>query len=225
MNDNDKSTARRAGDAGSRPARPSPEGVKENTNASVFVRSKIVLGAALCAASVALILSAPAGCVSEADLSAGQAYCPTRTVDAGFDSFRPVSQVLERRCGTLDCHGIAARPLRIYGQSGLRKPESPESDVVKTGEYYTGGLVATTDAEVEANYLAACGLEPEIMDKVIAAQLDVTDLTLIRKPRLEEKHKGGRIWASGSILGDLCIVSWIQGEVNTEACRLELEKP
>jgi hypothetical protein len=32
MNDNAKSTARRAGDAGSRPARLSPEGAKKNTN-------------------------------------------------------------------------------------------------------------------------------------------------------------------------------------------------
>lgn len=201
-------------------------------SALAFIRRKIVVGPALCAASVALILAAPSGCITEADLSVGQAFCPTRTLvkddvtgQITSDSFRPVSQVLERRCGTLDCHGVAARPLRIYGQAGLRKPEPPESDVVKTGEYFTGGLVATTDAEVEHNYLAACGLEPEIIDRVIAGEVDVSELTLVRKPRLEEKHKGGRIWASGSILGDLCIVSWIQGEVNTEACRLELEKP
>ena len=200
-------------------------------SASSLIHRRIV-GPALLAASVALALVAPSGCLTDADLTVGQAFCPPRMIvrddvsgDVVSDTFRPVSQVLERRCGTIDCHGVAARPLRIYGQSGLRRPEPPEADEVKTGEYYTGGLVATTDAEVENNYLAACGLEPEIMDQVIAGQTEVGELTLIRKPRLEEKHKGGRIWASGSVLGDLCITSWIAGNVNTEACRLELEKP
>ena len=31
-----------------------------------------------------------------------------------------VEPVLERACGTLDCHGQVGRPLRIYGQYGLR---------------------------------------------------------------------------------------------------------
>ena len=201
------------------------------------IRGRILAGPALLAASVALALAAPSGCLSEADLAVGQAFCPTRVIvkdeasgNTISDTFRPVSQVLERRCGTIDCHGVAARPLRIYGQSGLRRPEAADSEVVKTGEYYTGGLVATTDAEIESNYLAACGLEPEIMDMVIAGKAEVEELTLVRKPRLEEKHKGGRIWGSGSTQGDLCIKSWIeqsrtQQPINTEACRLELEKP
>jgi hypothetical protein len=202
-----------------------------------MILRRILAGPTLLAASVALVFAAPSGCLSDADLTVGQAFCPTRVIvkdDATgnivSDTFRPVSQVLERRCGTIDCHGVAARPLRIYGQSGLRRPEAPESELVKNGEYYTGGLVATTDAEVESNYLAACGLEPEIMDRVIAGQAEVEELTLIRKPRLEEKHKGGRIWAAGSTQGDLCVKSWIeqsrtQQPINTEACRLELEKP
>jgi hypothetical protein len=49
VNDNDKSTARRAGDAGSRPARLSPEGAKENTNQArwwaAVVTSALVLSA------------------------------------------------------------------------------------------------------------------------------------------------------------------------------------
>ena len=38
------------------------------------------------------------------------------------DPFVNVSEVLERRCATLDCHGAASRPLRIYGNAGPRRP-------------------------------------------------------------------------------------------------------
>ena len=31
-----------------------------------------------------------------------------------------VSPVLEKRCGTLDCHGQLGRPLKFYSQNGLR---------------------------------------------------------------------------------------------------------
>ena len=33
---------------------------------------------------------------------------------------REVHAVIEARCGTLDCHGDARRPLRIYAETGLR---------------------------------------------------------------------------------------------------------
>jgi hypothetical protein len=60
MNDNDKSTARRAGDAGSRPARPSPAGARENTNGRLDIkRIGLLLG------SIAALAAAP-GCVADA---------------------------------------------------------------------------------------------------------------------------------------------------------------
>src|SRR5262249_50408477 len=61
--------------------------------------------------------------------------------DQGAD-FRPVSAVIERRCGTLDCHGSLARPMRIFGQYGLR--ESPSD----AGGDYPGGLLPTTVEEL-----------------------------------------------------------------------------
>ena len=58
---------------------------------------------------------------------------PTATVTVKEPSFgpqgsalRPISSVVERRCGTLDCHGSTYRPLKIYGQIGLRRPETKE---------------------------------------------------------------------------------------------------
>ena len=73
----------------------------------------------------------------------------------------------------------------------------------------------------------------EEMDAVVKGA-PVEDLTLIRKPRLEEKHKGGRIWGTGTREGDACLVSWLQSEgadvngrreINREACLKELEDP
>lgn len=173
----------------------------------------------LLVAAGAASLVAVGGCLSDADLGDGTAACPPAK------DFRAVSAVLERRCGMLDCHGDVSRPLRLYGQQGLRRPEPPGTKGINFKEYFTGGQQATTDAEVDDNYTAACGLEPELMDEAVRQQAKPDDLTLVRKPRLQEKHKGGRIWAAGSTLGDLCVVSWIQGKVEKEACRLELEKP
>jgi hypothetical protein len=171
-----------------------------------------------CLVALGVIALTSPGCLSDAELGDGQAPCPP------LDDFRVVSGVLERRCGTLDCHGTIARPLRVYGQAGLRRPEPPNAEGIDFNEYHTGGLQATTDAEVYDNYLSACGLEPEAMDLVLQKKEDVASLTLIRKPRLEERHKGGRIW-DGVTKGDKCITSWIAGTVDKEACRIELERP
>ena len=39
-----------------------------------------------------------------------------------------VSRLLEKRCGTLDCHGQVGRSLRLYGQFGLRFVEGDASN-------------------------------------------------------------------------------------------------
>jgi len=159
------------------------------------------------------------GCLSEAELGDGQVTCPP----AG--DFRVVSAMLERRCGTADCHGAPQRPLRLYGQFGIRRPEPEGSpNVPEFDEYYPGGQVATTDAEVADNYLSTCAIEPEKMALVLQGEEEVDSLTLVRKPRLEEKHKGGRVW-DGATTGDKCLTSWITGTLDKEACRLELERP
>ena len=63
-----------------------------------------------------------------------------------------------------DCHGQRhpGRPLRIYGQLGLR--------FVDDAGDYPGDGTATTETESEANYQAVIGLQPEIMSRVDTVQ-------------------------------------------------------
>ncbi len=137
-------------------------------------------------------------------------------------AFLPISSVVERRCGTLDCHGSTYRPLKIYGQIGLRRPEEPGSTNVKSyKDYYSGGSEPTTQAELFDNYLSLIGLEPELLDAVVAKTGSPDTLTLVRKPRLREKHKGGLIW-NPSDPGDLCLIKWLTGSEDTAPCDQEL---
>jgi hypothetical protein len=141
-------------------------------------------------------------------------------------TFQPVSRVMEARCGTLDCHGQISRPLRIFGQQGLRLPTMhPEPG------YVTAGTVGTTPEELLANYASMIGLEPEKLKKVVEGQADPDSLTLVRKPRLTEKHKGGKIWSQNDF-GDACIIKWLTDvtvpgstpkELDTSDCDKELE--
>jgi hypothetical protein len=178
------------------------------------------LSAALAAAALVLAAMLP-GCLGDEELGPAEIACPS------LDGFRVVSQVLERRCGTVDCHGDGARPFRIYGRTGLRRPETRESYGPGGGafdEYVTGGTEPTSDAEVADNRLAACGVEPEIMAAVVAGDASIDALTLVRKPRLVEAHKGGLVWAEGT-QGDKCLTSWIQGSVDALSCNGELKRP
>jgi hypothetical protein len=137
---------------------------------------------------------------------------------ANGDAFRPVSAVVERRCGTLDCHGAQPRPLRIYGQYGLRKPLEGKNDA---GEYYPGGLDPTSEDELVDNFQSLCALEPEIMNRVVKNKDEPEALTLVRKPRLLEKHKGGLVWNKGDD-GDTCLINWLNGKDDTTPCDTEL---
>lgn len=151
---------------------------------------------------------AVASCISSEEEGAGDFACPSDT------EFPQVSQVVERRCGTLDCHGDPGRPLRIYGRNG---PRLDANTVV-------GGDVGTTEAELAANRLSICGLEPERMDAVVAGEEDLLTLSVIRKPLLDEAHKGGRVFLQTSP-GFVCFSSWIEGDVDLAACEEELAKP
>ena len=175
------------------------------------MKSLRLAGSLLLACAVPLTVAA---CITDADLVPTRSSCPPP------EDFRIVSQVFERRCGDLDCHGQANRPFRVYGRTGLRKP----GDTSEGGGYVSGGMVATTDAELDANYHAACGLEPERMANVVARKASVDTLTLVRKPRLLEAHKGGMVLPKGSA-GDRCVTSWIAGSVNHDACVADLMRP
>lgn len=140
-------------------------------------------------------------------------------------SFRPFSAVMERRCGTLDCHGHASRPLRIYGQYGLRRPEPADTTNVENyAEYYSGGKEPTTLAELEDNYRSICALEPELVAQVYAKTSPPDVLTIVRKARLREKHKGGPIWNQGDP-GDVCMINWLTGVNDSTQCEVELSQP
>ncbi len=111
------------------------------------------------------------------------------------------STVLERRCGTLDCHGQVGRPLRLYGQYGLRFVDDA-GDVP--------GQAATTATEHEANYQSVIGLQPELMTEVVQGSAPPQDLMLLRKPLQLERHKGGAVFVDGDD-GETCILSWLAG--------------
>jgi hypothetical protein len=171
-----------------------------------------------------------AGCSSVDDTVVNTISC------GDFASFRPVSDVLERRCGTIDCHGTFSRPLRLYGPYGQRRLE--DAGAVEAGivmnydKYYPGGSAAepTTSLELLDNYRSVCGLEPELMNRVITLQAAPEELTLVRKARLMEKHKGGQVFNPGRE-GDVCLTTWLtqaatpDAGIDKTACAAEINHP
>jgi hypothetical protein len=151
------------------------------------------------AAAFAMLLAA---CAGPADPDE-QLQVPTRA------RFELVSGVLGTRCGSLDCHGQVGRSLRIYSQLGLRLDQdaypSPMSEAI-------------SDEEVLANYQSAVTLEPEQLALVVRDHgANAERLTLVRKARGTEQHKGGSPIAIGDP-ADVCLLSWLAGGVDSAAC-------
>jgi hypothetical protein len=119
-----------------------------------------------------------------------------------------VSVLLERRCGTLDCHGQIGRPLRIYGQYGLRFVDDGGAQP---------GVQPTTATEHEANYQSVIGLQPELMTEVVQDNAPPTALMLLRKPLQLERHKGGAVITAGDD-GENCLESWLGGDASFASC-------
>lgn len=169
------------------------------------------------------VLALSSAVVACGDLEAGVADVVTPPFDPLV--FRSFSAVMERRCGTLDCHGHKSRPLRIYGQYGLRRYEPEGSPNVENyAEYYSGGKEPTTLAELEDNYRSICALEPELVAQVYAKKSSPDVLTIMRKARLREKHKGGLLWNKGES-GDVCMTNWLTGSTDMSPCEVELGHP
>jgi hypothetical protein len=123
-------------------------------------------------------------------------------------SFPPVAQLLDVRCGSLNCHGTIARNLRLYGSAGLRWSASDRPLVP----------LCDTQTEVDQDYESVVGLEPEALSAVVAAGgADPDQLTMVRKARGIESHKGGQIWIQGDN-SDTCLTSWLSGDANSNAC-------
>lgn len=125
-----------------------------------------------------------------------------------------VSQVMERKCGTLDCHGARERPLRFYGRNGARLSDNQ----------VVGEDDSTTTAELAENRASVCGLEPEKMHAVVEDGEPIDTLTVVRKARLLEAHKGGRVWQEDSP-GFVCLKAWLEGSFDRGACEAELRIP
>jgi hypothetical protein len=130
-------------------------------------------------------------------------------------SFPPVALMLIQACGTLDCHGTVARNLRLYGNTGLRY--SP-SDVPTA-------LTPTTDDEVAQDYASVVGLEPEIMSAVVASGgANPERLTLVRKARGSESHKGGAVIVHvPPDPRDICMTTWLAGRTDATSCAAALK--
>lgn len=129
-----------------------------------------------------------------------------------LEEFSPVSLVLERRCGTLDCHGSLARPLRIYSGNGLRLgtlEEINDPGLAQGNETVPGGR-ATSPEEFEANWRSVCGLEPEKTVRVITGEIPPEELMVLRKPLLLEDHKGAQLFLEGDP-GATCLSCWFRG--------------
>jgi hypothetical protein len=158
------------------------------------------------------------------DLAEPEAFaCP----EVPVDDFRNVSAVLEKRCGSLDCHGQLARPLRIMGSTGLRlftPSEFSDPSQAEEAGGIPGGLKATTEQELEQNRLSLCGVEPERTEQVVIGNLEPTELMIIKKPSLRERHKGQQVFFKGGA-GEECVASWLTGEVSIADCVEALQAP
>jgi hypothetical protein len=113
-----------------------------------------------------------------------------------------VDLYLQRRCGTLDCHGQPGRAYRVYGTTGFR--------LVTADAGLVTGQQPTTDDERLANFQAIVGLEPEEMSRLVATQgADPNKLIFLRKPLKLERHKGGPAMAEEDS-GYKCVVAWLR---------------
>ena len=159
-------------------------------------------GAAIFAASLSSCVGAGGTACDGACSCPSEAVFTLQAVDGGtVPAGASVSAYLERRCGTLDCHGSAARPLRLYGRLGLRDP---------AGTDISGGK-ATTPAELSDNYSAVCSLQPELMSAVVEGTADPESVLLLEKARGIEGHKGGQVFDQGSP-ADSCVAGWLRGD-------------
>lgn len=130
------------------------------------------------------------------------------------EDFAPVSIALAKNCGSLDCHGRAAQNLCLYGEIGLRFDPMD----VPGGE-------ETTPLEHDANHRSVVTLEPEMLSKVwLEGGGGAGRLTLVRKARGREAHKGGAVFQEGDA-GDRCLLAWLSGRIDVEACETAAELP
>jgi hypothetical protein len=142
------------------------------------------------------------GCSPAPDATVNQPLLPDTA------TFPYVGELLEHRCGTLDCHGSLYRNLRVYGDEGLRYSSADRPCVPKE----------TTPAEFSQDYASVVGLEPEVMNQVMSDHgADPERLDLLAKPLGLDAHQGGILIMEGDDQYD-CITSWLAGRTNKASC-------
>ncbi|HEY1959152.1 MAG TPA: hypothetical protein VGH28_26240 [Polyangiaceae bacterium] len=135
--------------------------------------------------------------------------------DLGQFETAGVGDFLDHRCGSLDCHGSATRNLIMYGCYGLRL--DPNGTGLAPGCRASGGQNTQTQ-EYEATYRSIVGLEPAVMTAVVQGGGAHPELlTLVRKARGWDSHKGGALVTPGDDQ-DNCITSWLAGNADSTAC-------
>jgi hypothetical protein len=144
------------------------------------------------------------GCASAPDADARLAMIdgPTGTIlQPDYAFYRDnLDQYLNRRCGTLDCHGQAGRAFRSYGTRGLRLFD-PDARLVPGGQN-------TTEKERKLNYQSIVALEPEELRRVVAEPSRSPNTWIfLRKPLRLERHKGAEAMRESDD-GYLCIAGW-----------------
>lgn len=129
-----------------------------------------------------------------------------------------VSLFMERRCGSLDCHGQTGRPMRLYSVWGLR---------LDTGANGARDTSATTDKERLENYRAVVGLEPERLQEIFTTPQGTApnfdNYQLLLKPLDIEgggvRHKGGPVLRqTTSDDGWVCLSGWVTNNADKVAC-------
>ncbi len=153
-----------------------------------------VLGGALAAAS---------GCSSQ---SPGSRVSQPLLPDTA--TFPYVGELLVVRCGTLDCHGSLYRNLRVFGDEGLRYAATDSPCVPQR----------TTATEFRQDYDSIVGLQPEVMNQVMADHgVDPERLDFLAKPLGLQAHKGLVLIHAGDD-SYRCITSWLASHTDEAAC-------
>lgn len=164
-------------------------------------QTKALAGILAVAATGALSVSGTTSCATTPD---NRRY--TEVLQPDYPTYKEyVDSYIQRRCGTLDCHGQSGRAYRVYGRQGFR--------LYNVDAGLISGEQATTEDEIRANYQAAVALEPEEMSRVMATQgADPNRLLLLRKPLRLERHKGGPAMSENDA-GYRCVVAWLRVRV------------
>jgi hypothetical protein len=164
--------------------------------------------------ALGLSLAASVGSCAIASAPAGEPIGQLPSKDSFIQS--GVSEFMEKRCGSLDCHGQVGRPLRLYSQWGLRK---------EPGDKGARNSAPTTALERDENYYSVAGLEPENLATCFATKgADFKQFQLLKKPLdiagLGVRHKGGPVLrANQQDAGWLCLYGWASGDLDAKQCQ------